>query len=70
MLRTLAFSPNNQLLAAGGEDKLIIWSLSNNQMIKYFSRGNASQPSVTNYGMLGMAPGSGQSDNPGEEHYV
>jgi len=70
-LRTMAFSPNNQMLATGGEDNLIIWSLmGHGSIIKHFQRPNGQQPGVNNYGMMGMAPGSGQSGNPMDEQYA
>lgn len=41
-LRTMAFSPNNLMLASGG-DSLIIWSLQGNgTMIKHFQRPASS----------------------------
>lgn len=67
-LRTMAFSPNNSMLAAGGEDNLIIWSIGQgaySMMIKHFQRSNALQ-SGANYGGMGIAPGSGQSGNQDE----
>ena len=61
-LRTMAFSPDNQMLASGGVNNLIIWSLQGQgSIIKHFERqGGSQQPGGTNYGaMMGMAPGSG-----------
>ena len=43
-LRTIAFSPNNTMLAAGGQDNLIIWSLGQggfSTMIKHYQRGSS-----------------------------
>ena len=69
----MAFSPNNQMLASGGVDNLIIWSLQGQgSIIKHFQKqSNAQQPGgVGNYGMMGMAPGSGQSGNHIDEQYA
>lgn len=46
---SLAFSPNNKMLAGGGVDNLVIWSMQDNyQVLKHFN------------GFIGMtAAGSG-----------
>lgn len=51
----MAFNPFNTMLAAGGEDNLIIWSVQGPYptMIKHFQRSN-SQQSGANFGMTGM----------------
>lgn len=83
-MRSLAFSPNNSMLASGGFENLIIWTLQQDQcqIIKSFSLKGTGQPgkqnplgagsSGANYGVLGMAAaGSGQSGNhPLEENSV
>ena len=43
-LRTMAFSPDNQMLASGGVNNLIIWSLQGQgSIIKHFERQGGSQ---------------------------
>ena len=43
-LRTMAFSPDNQMLASGGVNNLIIWSLQGQgSIIKHFERQGGAQ---------------------------
>ena len=67
----MAFSPDNMMLASGGVDSLIIWALQGQgSIIKQFQRQGGSQQHVgAGYGLMGMAPGSGQSGNPVDEQY-
>ncbi len=42
-VRCVAFSPNNKMIASGGLDNLVIWSLTDNcQVVKHYQRGAAS----------------------------
>lgn len=48
---------------------MIIWSVHDGQIIKHFQKQSSSQQlgGVSNYGIMGMAAGSGQSGNPLDE---
>lgn len=57
---SIAFSPNNKMLASGGFDNLVIWSMQDNfQVIKHFHR-------FSSMGNIAAA-GSGQSGHHAED---
>lgn len=47
-VRCLAFSPNNKMIASGGIDNLVIWSLQDScQVVKHYQRDQPSKCTVS-----------------------
>ena len=60
VIGSIAFSPNNKMLASGGFENLVIWSMQDNfQILRHFQRFSPGG------GMA--AAGSGQSGHHGED---